>query len=43
MGGTVDAYQLCELFYTEELKPHRKRGNQLLKLRSLIEKEEISY
>ncbi|MBM7586051.1 transposase [Bacillus pakistanensis] len=29
----VDAYQLCELFYKEELEPHRKRGIQLSNLR----------
>lgn len=36
----VDAYQLCELFYKEELAPHRKRGVQLLNLRNLTRQQE---
>ncbi|MDQ0859886.1 transposase [Bacillus sp. V2I10] len=36
----VDAYQLCELFYKEELAPHRKRGIQLLNLRNLTRQQE---
>ncbi|MFY4777459.1 IS110 family transposase [Metabacillus sp. RGM 3146] len=36
----VDAYQLCELFYKEELEPHRKRGIQLLNLRNLTRQQE---
>ena len=26
----IDAYHLCELYYKEELQPHKKRGLQLL-------------
>jgi transposase len=36
----VDAYQLCELFYKEELEPHRRRGIQLLNLRNLTRQQE---
>ncbi len=31
----IDAYRLCELFYKEDFEPLRKRGLQLLDLRSL--------
>jgi transposase len=31
----VDAYRLCELYYKEEFEPFKKRGVQLLNLRSL--------
>jgi len=31
----IDAYHLCELYYKEELEPHKKRGAQLLNLRNL--------
>lgn len=31
----VDAYRLCELYYKEEFEPFKKRGLQLLNLRSL--------
>jgi transposase len=31
----MDAYRLCELFYKEEFEPFKKRGVQLLNLRSL--------
>lgn len=36
----VDAYHLCELFYKEELEPHKKRGVQLLNLRNLTRQHE---
>ncbi|MFS1515439.1 IS110 family transposase [Bacillus sp. SCS-151] len=36
----VDAYQLCQLFYKEELEPHRKRGLHLLNLRNLTRQQE---
>jgi transposase len=36
----VDAYCLCELYYKEELVPHKKRGNQLLNLRNLTRQHE---
>jgi transposase len=36
----ADAYQLCELFYKEELAPHRRRGMQLLNLRNLTRQQE---
>jgi transposase len=31
----IDAYRLCELYYKEEFEPFKKRGIQLLNLRSL--------
>lgn len=31
----LDAYHLCELYYKEDLEPHKKRGIQLLNLRNL--------
>jgi hypothetical protein len=31
----VDAYRLCELYYKEEFEPFKKKGVQLLNLRSL--------
>ncbi|MFD1673695.1 IS110 family transposase [Alicyclobacillus fodiniaquatilis] len=31
----IDAYRLCELYYKEEFEPFKKRGVQLLNLRSL--------
>ncbi|MBP2257882.1 transposase [Virgibacillus campisalis] len=31
----IDAYHLCQLYYKEELEPHKKRGIQLLNLRIL--------
>lgn len=36
----VDAYQLCELFYKEDLEPYKKRGVQLLNLRNLTRQHE---
>ena len=36
----VDAYNLCELFYKEELEPYKKRGIQLLNLRNLTRQQE---
>ncbi len=36
----IDAYHLCELFYKEELEPHKKRGVHLLNLRNLTRQEE---
>ncbi|MDL4842606.1 IS110 family RNA-guided transposase [Aquibacillus rhizosphaerae] len=36
----IDAYLLCELFYKEELEPHKKRGVQLLNLRNLTRQYE---
>ncbi|PLT29453.1 IS110 family transposase [Peribacillus deserti] len=36
----ADAYHLCELFYKEELGPHKKRGIQLLNLRNLTRQQE---
>jgi transposase len=38
----ADAYQLCELFYKEELPPHQKRGIQLLNLRNLTRQQAIT-
>ncbi|MDP5277245.1 IS110 family transposase [Chengkuizengella axinellae] len=37
---SVDAYQLCLLFYKEEFASHRKRGLQLLNLRNLTRQQE---
>lgn len=39
-SDAADAYQLCELFYKEELASHRKRGIQLLNLRNLTRQQE---
>jgi transposase len=36
----VDVYQLCELFYKEDLEPYKKRGVQLLNLRNLTRQHE---
>ncbi|GAA0458326.1 IS110 family transposase [Alkalibacillus silvisoli] len=36
----IDAYHLCELYYKEELEPHRRRGVQLLNLRNLTRQHE---
>jgi transposase len=36
----IDAYHLCELYYKEELEPHKKRGIQLLNLRNLTRLQE---
>ena len=36
----VDARQLCELYYKEELEPQKKRGIQLLNLRNLTRQHE---
>jgi transposase len=36
----IDAYRLCELFYKEEFEPFKKRGTQLLDLRSLTRQHE---
>ncbi|NHM34115.1 IS110 family transposase, partial [Neobacillus terrae] len=36
----VDARHLCELYYKEELEPYKKRGIQLLNLRSLTRQHE---
>lgn len=36
----IDAYHLCELYYKEELEPHKKRGIQLLNLRNLTRQQE---
>ncbi|QHE52836.1 IS110 family transposase [Pontibacillus sp. HMF3514] len=36
----VDAFNLCELFYKEELEPYKQRGIQLLDLRNLTRQHE---
>jgi transposase len=36
----IDAYRLCELYYKEEFEPFKKRGLQLLNLRSLTRQHE---
>lgn len=36
----IDAYQLCELYYKEELEPYKKRGIHLLNLRNLTRQQE---
>jgi transposase len=36
----IDAYHLCEVFYKEDLEPHKKRGIQLLNLRNLTRQHE---
>jgi transposase len=36
----IDAYNLCELFYKEELEPYKQRGIQLLNLRNLSRQHE---
>jgi len=36
----IDAYNLCELFYKEELEPYKKRGITLLNLRHLTRQHE---
>nr|WP_260402060.1 IS110 family transposase [Peribacillus simplex] len=36
-----DAYQLCVLYYKEDLEPHKIRGIQLLDLRNLSRQQEI--
>ncbi|MGP4109286.1 IS110 family transposase [Virgibacillus sp. L01] len=36
----IDAYNLCELYYKEELEPSKKRGIQLLNLRNLTRQHE---
>ncbi|MEM1505219.1 IS110 family transposase [Domibacillus sp. 8LH] len=36
----LDAYHLCELYYKEDLEPHKKRGIQLLNLRNLTRQHE---
>lgn len=36
----IDAYRLCELYYKEEFEPFKKRGVQLLNLRSLTRQHE---
>uniref|UniRef100_UPI0011520A8A IS110 family transposase n=1 Tax=Bacillus sp. B4EP4a TaxID=2590665 RepID=UPI0011520A8A len=37
----IDAYQLCVLYYKENLEPHKIRGIQLLDLRNLSRQQEI--
>ncbi|MFY0781372.1 IS110 family transposase [Peribacillus simplex] len=37
----IDAYQLCVLYYKEDLEPHKIRGIQLLDLRNLSRQQEI--
>ncbi|CAK6472727.1 IS110 family transposase [Peribacillus castrilensis] len=37
----IDAYQLCVLYYKEDLEPHKIRGIQLLDLRNLSRQREI--
>ncbi|WP_340372091.1 IS110 family transposase [Peribacillus sp. FSL E2-0218] len=37
----IDAYQLCVLYYKEDLEPHKVRGIQLLDLRNLSRQQEI--
>ena len=37
----IDAYQLCVLYYKENLEPHKNRGIQLLDLRNLSRQQEI--
>ncbi|WP_440970761.1 IS110 family transposase [Peribacillus frigoritolerans] len=37
----IDAYQLCVLYYKEDLEPHKIRGIQLLDLRKLSRQQEI--
>jgi len=36
----IDAYRLCELYYKEHFEPHKRRGAQLLNLRSLTRQYE---
>lgn len=36
----IDAYRLCELYYKEDLEPHKRRGIQLLNLRNLTRQHE---
>jgi len=36
----IDAYRLCELYYKEDFEPFKKRGLQLLNLRSLTRQHE---
>ncbi|WP_163527216.1 IS110 family transposase [Halobacillus ihumii] len=36
----IDAYNLCELYYKEELEPSKKRGIRLLNLRNLTRQHE---
>ncbi|MGZ9817077.1 IS110 family RNA-guided transposase [Peribacillus simplex] len=38
---TIDAYQLCVLYYKEDFEPHKIRGIQLLDLRNLSRQQEI--
>ncbi|MGG0849102.1 IS110 family transposase, partial [Peribacillus simplex] len=39
----IDAYQLCVLYYKEDIEPHKIRGIQLLDLRNLSRQQEIEY
>lgn len=36
----IDAYHLCELYYKEDFKPYKKRGEQLFNLRILTRQQE---
>ncbi|MGG4264532.1 transposase [Peribacillus simplex] len=38
---TIDAYQLCVLYYKEAFEPHKIRGIQLLDFRNLSRQQEI--